>query len=196
MNAGTILRTKVIAVAGTAALAAGILGGVALAATPAGVDGAQSVTPGAQTTTADKDKGKGDAKLRAILDGLVDKGVITRAQADAILDAASKAHGDRGPELKQLMGDVLKASVDYLGLPADQVKAQLATGKSLGEIANATAGKSRAGLVKSLDDGADVRIKAAVDAGKIKPEQAEALRTKVHAAVEKIVDHKGGTKKP
>ncbi len=195
MQAGTILRTKVIAIAGTLSIAAGILGGVALASTPTGVDGAPSAVPGAQAAAAEKDKGKGDAKLKAVLDGLVDKGVITRAQADAILDAVSKAHGDGRPELKQLRGDVMKASFDYLGLPADQVKAQLASGKSLGEIANATAGKSRADLVKTLDDAAAARIKAAVDAGKIKPERAEALRTKVNDAILKIVDHKGGTKK-
>ncbi|HVR89073.1 MAG TPA: hypothetical protein VHG53_05965 [Candidatus Limnocylindria bacterium] len=195
MNPGTILRTKAVAIAGTLAIAAGIFGGVALASTPSGADGALSAVPGVQATVAEKDKGKGDAKLKAVLDGLVDKGVITRAQADAILDAVSKAHGNGRPELRQLLGDVMKASVEYLGLPADQVKAQLASGKSLGEIANATAGKSRVELVTTLDDAAAARIKAAVNTGKIKPEQAEALRTKVNAAIEKIVDHKGGVKK-
>ena len=63
-------------------------------------------------------------------------------------------------------------------------------GKSLGEIANATAGKSREGLLDALDRAADARIKAAVDAGKITAAQADQLRPKVHEAILKIVDHK------
>lgn len=191
MDIAGLIRGKTAAIAGAGILGAGILGGVAFAAAPAPVATDVAAAPAPQAAGADQDKDKGPAKLKAVLDSLVDKGVITRAQADAILDAFAKAHRDDGADLRHFVGDVFKASVAYLGLPADQVKQQLAAGKSLGEIANATPGKSRDGLVAALDDAAAARIKAAVDAGKIKPEQAEQLRTKVDAAIVKLVDHEG-----
>ena len=196
MNIATLVRGKAVAIAGVGILGAGILGGVAFAATPAPASADLTAAPAPQSATADKDKDKGPAKLKAVLDGLVDKGVITRAQADAILDAFAKGHKDKDgdADARHFVGDVLKESVAYLGLPADQVKQQLAAGKSLGEIANATPGKSRDGLLNALDDAAAARIKAAVDAGKIKPEQAEQLRSKVDAAIVKIVDREGHPK--
>ena len=89
---------------------------------------------------------------------------------------------------------MLKESVDYIGLPAEAVKQQVQAGKSLGQIADQRPGKSRDGLVADLDAKADARIKAAVDAGKITADQAEQLRTQVHTAIVKIVDHAGPPK--
>jgi len=137
------------------------------------------------------------AKLKAVLDGLVDKGVITRAQADAILDAiAQHAGGDHDrTHLREFVGDVFKESVNYIGLPAEAVKAQVQAGKSLGQIAGQQPGKSRDGLVADLHAKAEARIKAAVDAGKLTTEQATALRTKVDEAIVKIVDHEGAPRR-
>ena len=185
MNAASILRSKALAVAGAGMLGASLLGGVAFAATPSTGTAVTSTLPDTQTALASAEQGR--AKLKAALDALVAKGVITQAQEDAIVDALS-AHAEH-PKLREFVGDVAKASVDYLGLPADQVKQQLRAGKSLGEIANATPGKSRDGLLKFLDDAAGKRIDAAVDAGKITKDQAEQLRTKVDEAIVKIVDH-------
>ena len=186
MNAASILRSKFVAVGSAGLIGAGLLGGVAFAAAPATSDAVAMTASDTQTTVADAEKRAG--KLKAALDALVAKGVITPAQADAIVSALVADHKDH-PKLKEFVGDAVKASVDYLGLPADQVKAQLKTGKSLGEIANATSGKSRDGLLKALDDAAAARIKAAVDAGKITADQAEKLRTKVDEAIVRIVDH-------
>ena len=199
MNAASILRSKVVAVASATFLGAGLLGGVAFAAAPANSDAVSQTAPDTTTVAA---ADKAHAKLKAVLDALVAKNVITPAQEDAILAALAGDHKDH-PRLKEFVGDVAKASVDYLGIPADQVKAQLKAGKSLGEIANATPGKSRDGLLRALDDAAAARLKAAVDAGKITPAQAETLRTKVDQAIVRIVDHSrqpkpegAGTTKP
>ena len=185
MNAAAIIRSKSVAVLSAGVLGMGLLSGVAFAMTPASADAATGVAP---VAGAAQDQ-RGD-KLKAVLDGLVAKGVITRAQEDAIIDAVVAEHKDH-PKIKEFVGDVLKSSVDYLGLPADQVKKDLRSGKSLGEIANATPGKSRDGLLKFLDDAANKRIDAAVDAGKITRDQAEKLRTKVDEAIVRIVDHSG-----
>jgi polyhydroxyalkanoate synthesis regulator phasin len=188
MNAASVIRSKGVAVLSAGVLGMGLLGGVAFAMTPASSDGATSMAPDSRVASAAQDQRAG--KLKTVLDALVAKGVITQAQEDAIIDALTAERGDH-PKIREFVGDVFKASVDYLGLPADQVKKDLQSGKSLGEIANATPGKSRDGLLKFLDDAAGKRIDAAVDAGKITRDQAEKLRTKVDEAIVRIVDHSG-----
>ena len=188
MNAAAIIRSKGVAVLSAGVLGMGLLGGVAFAMTPASFDAAISMAPDSPVASAAQDQRAG--KLKAALDALVAKGVITQAQEDAIIDALRGEHKDH-PKIKEFVGDVVKSSVDYLGLPADQVKKDLRSGKSLGQIANATPGKSRDGLLKFLDDAASKRIAAAVDAGKITKDQAEKLRTKVDEAIVRIVDHSG-----
>ena len=192
MNAGSLLRSKAVAVATAGFLGAGLLGGVAFAAVPATTASIEMGAPVTQTAAADAEKGR--AKLKAALDALVAKNVISQSQEDAIIAALTADHKDGHPKLRELTGDVLKASVDYLGVPADQVKTQLMAGNSLGEIANHTAGKSRDGLVQTLDVAAGKRIDAAVDAGKLTKDQADARRAKVNEAIVKIVDHKGSPK--
>ena len=199
MNAASILRSKTVAIVSTGVLGAGLLGGVAFAAIPTPTDGfALSAPPTGPDSAAVDDKAK--AKLKAALDALVAKNVITQAQEDAII-AALAAHADQDhPKLRELVGDVLKESVDYIGLPAQAVKEQVMAGKSLGQIADQRPGKSRDGLVADLEAKADARIQAAVDAGKITAEQAAQLKTRVDGAIVKIVDHtrapKPATTKP
>lgn len=194
MNAASILRSKVVAVAGAGSLALGLLGGVAWAATPTTTDAVSLTVPDTQNVIADGDRDKAHAKLKAALDALVAKGVITQGQEDAIVAALAADHADR-PKLREFVGDVFKASTEYIGLPADAVKAQLHAGKSLGQIAGEQPGKSRDGLIAVLDAAAGKRIDAAVDAGKLTKAQADELRTKVQAAIVKIVDH-AGTPRP
>ena len=184
---------KVSAIIGTGILGAGLLGGMAFAATPSTSDLQLATTPSGNVAVVAADKTDRHAKLKAVLDGLVDKGVITRAQADAILDAVSKHGGNKdGKGAREFIGDAFQESVSYIGLPAEAVKAQLEAGKSLGQIAAQQPGKSRDGLVADLTGKAEARIKAAVAAGKLTAEQGEQLRTKVDAAIVKLVDHEGG----
>ena len=192
MNAASLLRSKAVAVASAGFLGAGLLGGVAFAAVPATTASIEMTAPVNQTGVADAERGR--AKLKAALDALVAKNVISQAQEDAIIAALTADHKDGHPKLKEFVGDVVKESVDYIGLPAEAVKGQLHAGKSLGQIAGEQPGKSRDGLIAVLDTAAGKRIDAAVDAGKLTKEQADALRTKVHEAIVKIVDHTGSPK--
>jgi hypothetical protein len=192
MNAASILRSKTVAIASAGFLGAGLLGGVAFAAVPATSDTAWTTTPISAPSAQTTDE-KARAKLKAVLDALVAKNVITQAQEDVIVSALT---ADRAahPKLREFVGDVAKESVSYLGLPADQVKQQLRSGKSLGEIANTIAGKSRDGLLADLDAKAKDRIQAAVDRGTITQAQADQLRPKVLDGIVKVVDHKGSPK--
>ena len=192
MKLASFSTRKLSAVIGTGILGAGLLGGMAFAATPSTSDLQLATTPSGNVTAVAEKADRG-AKLKAVLDGLVDKGVITRAQADAILDAVSKHGGNKdGKGVREFIGDAFQESVRYIDLPAEAVKAQLEAGKSLGQIAAQRPGKSRQGLIDDLNAKAQARIKAAVDAGKLTAEQAEQLRTKVDAAIVKLVDHEGG----
>lgn len=185
------LRSRAVAIASTAFLGAGLLGGVAFAAMPATADQVAMTVPDTQTAIAEADKGR--TKLKAVLDGLVAKGVISQAQADSVTAAVGEHKGEQKKDahqpIKDLIGDVMKAGVAYIGLPADQIKAQLATGKTLGQIADVTAGKSRGGLLAALDTATAARIKTAVDAGTLTAAQGEQARTKAHEAAVRLVDH-------
>ncbi len=194
MNAASILRSKTAAIVSTCVLGAGLVGGVAYAATPTPSDITALTAPSTNPADAMNDD-KAKAKLKAVLDSLVAKNVITQAQEDAIIAALTAAHQDKDhPRLREFVGDVLKESVAYLGLPAETVRKDLAAGQSLGEIANATPGKSRDGLIDNLDTKASERIKDAVTSGKLTQAQADALLPKVKDAIVKIVDHKGASK--
>src|SRR5438105_502762 len=184
MSAGAILRSKTVSVVSAGMLGAGLLGGVAFAAIPTASDTVAASVAGTSAPTATDEQAK--AKLKAVLDGLVTKGVITQAQEDAIVAALEPAAQGDHPKLREFVGDVLTESVDYIGLPAEAVKQQVQAGKSLGQIADQRPGKSRDGLVADLEAKADARIKAAVDAGKITADQAAQLRTKVDAAHEHL----------
>jgi hypothetical protein len=193
MNAASILRSKTVAIVSASVLGAGLVGGVAFAAVPTPSDTAILTAPTTNPADAMNDD-KAKAKLKAVLDALVAKNVITQAQEDAIVAALTAAHDKDHPKLREFVGDVFKGSVDYLGLPAETVRKDLMAGQSLGEIANATAGKSRDGLVDNLDAKAAGRIKDAVTSGKLTQAQADALFPKVKDAIVKIVDHKGSPK--
>src|SRR5258708_12380879 len=166
MNAASILRSKTVAIVSTCVLGAGLVGGVAFAAVPTPSDTASMTAPNTNPTDAMNDD-KSKAKLKAVLDALVAKNVITQAQEDAIIAALTAAHDKDHPKLREFVGDVLKESVDYLGLPAETVRKDLMAGQSLGEIANATAGKSRDGLVDTLDTKPAARPKAPPTSGKL-----------------------------
>ena len=191
MNAASILRSKTAAIVSAGFLGAGLLGGVAFAAVP--TTNSTTAQSSADTTTAQAAVEAGRAKLKAALDALVAKNVITQAQEDAIVSALT---ADRAahPKLREFVGDVAKESVSYLSLPADQVKQQLRAGKSLGDIANTSPGKSRDGLLADLDAKAKDRIHAAVDAGTITQAQADQLTPKVIDGIVKVVDHTGSPK--
>ncbi len=190
----TVIASRKAALAiGGAVLTAGLLGATALANVPA--DTTAPTTNSATAQKGDRDH-KAFDRIADVLRKLVDRGVITAQQKDAILDAlkAADKHHDRGHErgdARGFLGDVLQASSQYLGVSADDLKAQLRAGKSLAEIANATPGKSRDGLIDALTRAANAHLKQAVDAGKLTAEQAEKLRATLGAAIVKIVDHSG-----
>jgi polyhydroxyalkanoate synthesis regulator phasin len=176
-------------IAGVLGLA--VTGAAALAAFQAPeLTSATSVVAGTTGATGTDKEGAKD-RVKDILDKLVAKGTITQAQEEAILKAFKDAAGDKDKgELKHVFGDLGKLASDYLGLPPGQIKQQLKDGKSLGEIANATQGKSRDGLIRFLVEQVTAQVDKALADGKFTKEQAERIKSHLTEHVTKFVDHK------
>jgi|GEM_PF-1273362 len=98
------------------------------------------------------------------------------------------------PRVQNFIGDAASAARDYLGLSAADLATSLRSGKSLGEVADTTAGKTRTGLIASLATSTNAKIDKAVTDGKVTAEQATTLKATVQSAVTTLVDRKGAAK--
>lgn len=169
-----------VAVTGAVAFAAFDPGGLAPAA--AVVDTSASPVQAERQDPRDR--------IKDVLDGLVQKGTITAAQEDAIVAAlkAAAPDKDKHPAAEVAM-DLLKVSSGYLGLSKDQLRDQLKAGKSLGQIADATGGKSRSGLIAFDVQQLSAQIDKMLADGKITKDQADKLKAHLTERVTKFVDH-------
>ena len=183
----------------TAAIGVSLLGGAALAAfAPAPTEDLAMVPDHAgQATAAQPKPGAPADKLKAILDGLVTKGVITQAQEDNILAALKDAATDERKEdlTKRVFADLFAQSATYLGMTQGDLKTKL-PGTSLGAIADTTTGKTRTGLVAYLNKAVGDAIAKLLADAKITKEQADKATADAPAQVAKFVDNKYPERKP
>ena len=84
---------------------------------------------------------------------------------------ASAARGDarHGP------GDDLDAAAAYLGSTTDALLTQLQSGKTLAQVADATSGKSKAGLIAALVTHEKAELVDAVKAGRLTQSQSDTI---------------------
>ena len=178
---------KLLVAAGAGALTAALLGGAALAAfAPVTYDPVSEVE--AQLGTA-APANSGTDRLKAILDALAAKGVITAAQVDAIVAAVRDAETKgSGGEVRRILAGLFEGSAKYLGLTMADLKTKL-PGTSLGAIADKTAGKSRAGLVADLQNTVNAAIDSALAANKITKDQSDKAKADAPGQIAKFVDH-------
>jgi hypothetical protein len=95
------------------------------------------------------------------------------------------------PRVQTFIGDAASAARDYLGLTAQDLATSLRSGKSLGEIADSTSGKTRTGLIATITASTTNKIDKAQADGKLTADQATALKATVQNAVTALVDRKG-----
>jgi ribosome-binding protein aMBF1 (putative translation factor) len=178
---------KVVLAAGAAALTAALLGGAALAAfAPLTYDPVAQVEAQLGSLAPSN---SGTDKLKAILDALVARGVITAAQVDAIVAAVRDAEPNRGAgEVKRIFANLLDESAKYLGLTSADLKTKL-PGNSLATLADKTAGKSRGGLVADLQGAINSAVDKALAAGTITKDQSDKAKSDAPGQVAKFVDH-------
>ncbi len=86
------------------------------------------------------------------------------------------------------------AVTTYLGIGEADLSTQLQSGKTLGQIADATAGKSRDGLIQAIVAAETAKIDAAQTAGRITADQATTLKTNLTQRVTTFVDATRPTK--
>jgi hypothetical protein len=179
------MRQKLMLAAALGVGSVGMFGAAALGAF--GPDASASVVSAvapAASTVMGLDRA-GD-KLKQILDGLVQKGVITAQQQEAILVAAKDAT-PKQVRVAKVVRDFLGESAKYLGLEQRDLVAKL-SGTSLGKLADATPNKSKAALVTALSVAANGDITTALADKKITDEQAQKLRGGLAAEINKFVD--------
>lgn len=179
------MRQKLMLATALGVGSVGLFGAAALGAF--GPDASTSlVSAVAPTASAVLGEEKAGDKLKQILDGLVQKGVITQQQEDAILAAAKDATPKHERKPKLVRG-LLSESAKYLGLDRKELVAKL-PGTSLGKIADTTPNKSKAGLVTALTAAASEDITKALSEKKITEDQAKKLREGLPAEINKFVD--------
>src|SRR5438093_1068742 len=79
----------------------------------------------------------------------------------------------------------------YLGTTTADLETKIRAGQTLAQIANATAGKSRDGLLNALVTDATAKIDAAQKAGTITADQATQLKTNLSTRLGQLVDNTG-----
>lgn len=181
-----LLNRKLALGAAVGTLTAVLLGGAALAAFAPVTDEHSSVLDGEIVAAAPANSGTD--KLRSILDGLVAKGVITAGQADAILSAVKAAEPVRdNGTVKRVFAGLLEESAKYLGLSIGELKAKLA-GTSLNQVAETTAGKSRAGLAVTLENAVNTAIDKALAEARLTQELADKAKADAPAQIKRFVE--------
>ncbi len=85
-------------------------------------------------------------------------------------------------------GNPLAAASTYLGISEADLRTKLQAGQNLGQIAAATAGKSRDGLIAALVADETAKIDAAVKAGTLTADQATQLKANLTAHITAEVD--------
>jgi ribosomal protein S20 len=136
------------------------------------------------------------------VDAAVAAGKLTKDQGDALkarIDAGGApfvlggfgARGAFGPG--HLGGGPLmrsfSAAASYLGMSQDELRSELASGKTLAQIAK-DKGKSVDGLVQALVKDAEAKIDAAVTSGRLTKDQAAKAKSMLEQAVTALVNGK------
>jgi len=133
----------------------------------------------------------------------VTAGHLTQAQADQIatgltahvtaeVNGTEPAHGHGGPGGPGFGhgpgGDELTAAATYLGVTETALMTQLQSGKTLAQVADATSGKSAAGLIDALVAAEKTELTAAVTAGTITQAQSDQIATTLKARFTALVN--------
>jgi hypothetical protein len=79
-------------------------------------------------------------------------------------------------------------AASYLGVPAAQLQSDLKSGKTLAQVADATSGRSEAGLIGALVSARRVKLEAAVASGKLARARAGAIDSKLSRRMTRLVN--------
>src|SRR2546421_9136273 len=123
-------------------------------------------------------------------DGLI-QALVTASQTSIATLVDQKGVGaQRGPggPGRGVIGDQLSVAATYLGTTTADLQTKLQGGQTLAQIAAATSGKSRDGLIAALTIDAKAKIAAAQAAGTITADQATQLTNDLATRIASFVD--------
>jgi urease accessory protein UreF len=126
----------------------------------------------------------------------VSSGRLTQSQADQVLltlkqhitARVSSTGPPGGPQGHGGPRGGLDAAASYLELSETDLVTRLQSGKTLGEIADATSGKSSAGLVAALVADEKSHLAQAVKDGQLTQSQADSMAANIEARVTDLVN--------
>ena len=87
--------------------------------------------------------------------------------------------------------DLLETAATYLGIRTADLRTQLQSGKTLADVAAATSGKTKDGLVAAIVASETAQIDKAVADGKLTADQAAKIKTGLTERVTQMVERKG-----
>ena len=122
-------------------------------------------------------------------DGLI-QALVTASQTRITTLVDEKGIGaHRGPGRERgVVGDLFSAAATYLGTTTADLRTKMEAGQTLAQIAAATSGKSRDGLVAALTADAKAKIAAAQTSGTITATQATQLTNDLENRITQQVD--------
>jgi hypothetical protein len=188
-------KTIVLGVAGALAVAGG---GAAIGATQLNGNPGQAVIDDAAQQLGVSPSALSDALKNAVkhqIDAAVSAGRLTKAQGDALkarIDSGRLPFGlGFGGLGHHLFGlgpfGRLDAAATYLGLTEAQLRTQLASGKTLAQIAK-DRHKSVSGLVDAMTASAKKHLDAAVAAGRLTKAQADQVAKDLEQRITELVN--------
>ena len=138
------------------------------------------------------------------LDAAVAAGRLTRAQADQLKERLQRngalgffgpgrgggrffGHGPAGAPHRGPFHDGLAAAAKYLGLSEDQLRNELAGGKSLAQVAR-DHGKSVDGLEQAIEGAVKADLDAAVKAKRLTSSREQEILSRLHSRIGDLVN--------
>lgn len=180
------MRTSIAAATMAASLTLGGVAGVALFSPT--LTGAQTDDAGAVDTATDPERPRLESWVTDAVQPLV-PGTIDQGQADAVVDAVVAAAPERPHRGGHLgpRGELGEAVAEVLDLTPEELREQLATGATLGEVADAQ-GVDRAAVVDAIVASITEHLQEAVDAGRLNQEQADERLADVDARAQQVLE--------
>ena len=136
------------------------------------------------TSVASADNGKGKERLGSTLSGLVAKGTITQAQADAINKSLADARTAGKVVMDKNRAAKLGVITSTLGITEEALKTRMKAGDSLATIA----GANKDALIAALVAFKTKEINDAQAAGKITADQATRMKSNLTTRVTEMVN--------
>jgi AraC-like DNA-binding protein len=124
----------------------------------------------------------------------VQEGRLSREQADRIIQRINSGQGPGrpgGPGVGVGRGAAVEAAAQAVGMTREQLGAELRSGKSLAEVAQAR-NVSREELKSRILAGLKARLDAAVARGGLTAERAQQIADRMAAQLDRLIDFKPG----